>query len=337
MTSYDAFISYSHAKDKPIAAALQSVVQKLGKPWKVRKRRSLRVFRDDTSLSATPQLWPSIEQALGQSRFLILLASPEAAGVLWVEGGDLLARAQEQRHAPDCADRRRALLGRCNRRFRLARKQAAPPVLYRVPDRPKWVDLRGYRIGVTKRDAKFMELSADFAAAIHGLPKEDLLSQEMRQQRRALTLAWSAASLLFVLAGAAGWQWNAAVEQEKSQRQAQRDRPEKTLAMATHRQHARVPRLYDLRGRQGMPVDLVRKITRPCPGPATAALRIGRDHARIAAQRGRRVDRNEDHPYEPGGHQRRIRGGRFGSKDRRGSVGCLSGKCHCATRHLSHL
>ena len=29
---YDAFIAYSHAKDKPIASALQSVVQKLGKP-----------------------------------------------------------------------------------------------------------------------------------------------------------------------------------------------------------------------------------------------------------------------------------------------------------------
>ena len=36
------------------------------------------------SLSATPQLWPSIEQALGQSRFLILLASPEAAASPWV-------------------------------------------------------------------------------------------------------------------------------------------------------------------------------------------------------------------------------------------------------------
>jgi len=73
---YDAFICYSHAKDKPIASALQSVVQKLGKPWY--RRRALRVFRDDTSLSATPHLWPSIETALGQSRYLILLASPEA-------------------------------------------------------------------------------------------------------------------------------------------------------------------------------------------------------------------------------------------------------------------
>jgi hypothetical protein len=33
MALYDAFISYSHAKDKPAAAALQSIVQRLGKPW----------------------------------------------------------------------------------------------------------------------------------------------------------------------------------------------------------------------------------------------------------------------------------------------------------------
>src|SRR5215475_588325 len=82
MALYDAFISYSHAKDKPIAAALQSAVQRLGKPWY--RRRALRLFRDDTSLSATPHLWPSIEQALSQSRFLILIASPEAAASRWV-------------------------------------------------------------------------------------------------------------------------------------------------------------------------------------------------------------------------------------------------------------
>ena len=82
MALYDAFVSYSHAKDKPITAALQSVIQRLGKPWY--RRRALRLFRDDTSLSATPSLWPSIEEALANSRFMILLASPEAAGSLWV-------------------------------------------------------------------------------------------------------------------------------------------------------------------------------------------------------------------------------------------------------------
>src|SRR5437762_12109613 len=79
---YDAFISYSHAKDKPIASALQSAVQRLGKPWY--RRRALRVFRDDTSLSATPHMWPTIEQALSQSRYFILLASPQAAASKWV-------------------------------------------------------------------------------------------------------------------------------------------------------------------------------------------------------------------------------------------------------------
>jgi hypothetical protein len=82
MTLYDAFISYSHAQDMPIATALQSAIQKLGKPWY--RRRALRLFGDDTSLSATPHLWPTIEQALGQSRFFLLLASPEAAASKWV-------------------------------------------------------------------------------------------------------------------------------------------------------------------------------------------------------------------------------------------------------------
>jgi hypothetical protein len=53
MADYDAFISYSHAKDKPVAAALQAAVQRLGKPWY--RRRMLRIFCNDTSLSATPQ------------------------------------------------------------------------------------------------------------------------------------------------------------------------------------------------------------------------------------------------------------------------------------------
>ena len=80
MADYDAFISYSHAKDKPVAAALQAAVQRPGKPWY--RRRALRIFRDDTSLSATPHLWPSIEEALARSRYLILLVSPQSAARL---------------------------------------------------------------------------------------------------------------------------------------------------------------------------------------------------------------------------------------------------------------
>ena len=60
MALYDAFVSYSHVKDKPVAAALQSVIQRLGKPWY--RRRALRLFRDDTSLSATPGCGPRLSR-----------------------------------------------------------------------------------------------------------------------------------------------------------------------------------------------------------------------------------------------------------------------------------
>src|SRR3977135_3328587 len=158
MALYDAFISYSHAKDKPIAAAVQSVVQKLGKAWY--QRRALRVFRDDTSLSATPQLWPTIEQALGQSRFFVLLASPEAAASKWVN--------KEVAHWLDHNSIDTLLFGLTDAEFDWAERTGdlsareatpRPPVLVgRFLTEPKWVDLRAYRDGADKAGAKFTEL-----------------------------------------------------------------------------------------------------------------------------------------------------------------------------------
>src|SRR5262249_52961545 len=79
---YDAFISYSHAADGSLAPALQDGLQMLAKP--LYQRKALRIFRDQTNLAATPELWSTIEQALAASRFFILLASPEAARSPWV-------------------------------------------------------------------------------------------------------------------------------------------------------------------------------------------------------------------------------------------------------------
>src|SRR5262245_27830777 len=216
MATYDAFISYSHAKDKPVAAALQAAIQKLGKPWY--RRRALRLFRDDTSLSATPGLWPSIEQALAQSRFLILLASPEAALSPWV--GKEVAYWLERKSADTlliALTDGELVWDEGAGDFRPHERLPLPAALAgRFATEPKWVDLRAYRAGgANARDAKFIEAGADFAAAIHGVPKEDLLSQELRQQRRALTLAWSAAGFLLLLAGVAVWQWQAALAAQR--------------------------------------------------------------------------------------------------------------------------
>jgi tetratricopeptide (TPR) repeat protein len=281
MAIYDAFISYSHAKDKPIAAALQSVVQALGKPWY--KRRAVRIFRDDTSLSATPHLWPTIEAALNESRFLVLLASAEAARSMWVgkevaywlehKAIDTLLIAVtdgELAWPPGAAD------------FAWSDATPLPPVLKgRFPNEPKWVDLRAYRAGASKRDRKFTELGADFAAAVRGVAKEDLLSEEVRQQRRALTLAWSAVAVLLVLGGIAAWQWKAAFDAERVAEQQrdrataaertaveqkqiaeqQRDRAERTLNAATGTANSLVSDLaVKFREVRGIPLTVVKGI-----------------------------------------------------------------------------
>src|SRR5262245_5054518 len=267
MALYDAFISYSHAKDKPIASALQSAIQRLGKPWY--QRRVLRLFRDDTSLSATPGLWSSIEQALANSRFLILLASTEAAASPWVarEVAYWLEHNSADTLMIGVTD---GTLAWDNAREDFVWREAMPlPAVLkgRFPSEPKWVDLRAYRDSATTRDAKFTELAADFAAAIRGMPKEDLLSQEVREQRRRLAFAWSAAGLLFMFAGLAGWQWKCAVDAEQTaieQRQIaqnQRDHAEYNFAIAKQAADDVVGELaQNLRDVQGMRAETVRRI-----------------------------------------------------------------------------
>ena len=79
--TYDGFISYSHAADDLLAPRLQSALQRFAKPWW--KRRALRIFRDESSLSANPHLWESITSALDESEWFVLLLSPEAAESEW--------------------------------------------------------------------------------------------------------------------------------------------------------------------------------------------------------------------------------------------------------------
>ena len=62
--SYKAFISYSHAADGKLAPAVQVALQQFAKPWY--RLRAIRVFRDETNLSANPDLWGSIEKALSK-------------------------------------------------------------------------------------------------------------------------------------------------------------------------------------------------------------------------------------------------------------------------------
>ena len=54
--TYKAFISYSHAEDSALAAAVHTALHRFARPWY--RLRAMRVFRDKTSMSANPALWP---------------------------------------------------------------------------------------------------------------------------------------------------------------------------------------------------------------------------------------------------------------------------------------
>ncbi|MEE1093916.1 MAG: TIR domain-containing protein, partial [Bacteroidales bacterium] len=79
---YFAFISYSH-KDKDAAKKLQNFIQGYKIPAKLEDRPDLpkrigRVFRDEDEL-AGDELTPQIEEALRNSRYLIVVCSPNSA------------------------------------------------------------------------------------------------------------------------------------------------------------------------------------------------------------------------------------------------------------------
>jgi hypothetical protein len=86
---YRGFISYSHAADDRLAPALQSGLHRFAKPWY--RLRAMRIFRDKTGLAVTPELWGSIQKALADAEYFILLASPQAAQSNGSAGNRLVA------------------------------------------------------------------------------------------------------------------------------------------------------------------------------------------------------------------------------------------------------
>jgi len=79
---YDAFLSYAH-RDKDVTSAIQKGLHQIGR--RVGQLRALRVFRDTTNLEANPDLWAKITEALGGSRFMIVVLSPQSAASHWVD------------------------------------------------------------------------------------------------------------------------------------------------------------------------------------------------------------------------------------------------------------
>jgi WD40 repeat protein len=232
---FDAFISYSHAADGRLAPKLQAGLHRLARP--LFRPRALRVFRDETGLSATPALWPAIVAALDRSRYFILMASPAAAGSHWVglEIEHWLTGSPAAREGK-AADRFLIVLtdgdldwDDAAGGFHAERSTALPAALRHgvFADEPLWVDLRGASTqeDLSLHNPSFRGKVADLAATLHGKSKDELIGDDVRIARRTRRAAWTASLLLAALAVTSTLAARAAVvqrDQARSREQAAR-------------------------------------------------------------------------------------------------------------------
>ncbi len=232
---YDAFLSYSHSADDLLAPRLQGGLQTFAKPWW--RRRAIRVFRDDASLSANPHLWSSIAEALDQSEWFIPLLSPEAAQSEWVnrEVEHWLAYRSGDRILPVVTDGE-LIWDKTAGRFDPSPSSAVPPaMLDAFADEPRWVDLRWAReeTQLDLRNSRFRAAVADIASAVRGIPKDELESEEVRQQRRLVRTAWAGGIALTILTVASiGAAFYASDQRQEADTQRQTAEKQTELAIA---------------------------------------------------------------------------------------------------------
>jgi WD40 repeat protein len=198
---FDAFISYSHRADTDLAPSLRAALHRLAKPWY--RARAVRVFLDEAAMSAEPALWPGIVRALDASRTFVLLLSPESAASVWVgrEVSHWLERhgtasmllvltAGEIAWDSGTGD------------FDPEASTAIPPPLRGVFEHePRHVDMRWAegRADLTLRDPRFRDATAEIAAPIRGMSKDDLVGSDLREHQRVLRITRAVTGLLSVL------------------------------------------------------------------------------------------------------------------------------------------
>lgn len=200
--AYDAFISYSHAWDKDVAKAFQNALQGFDRPWY--RPRSLKLFRDETNLAASPHLWQEIEQGLTRSRWLVVMASPLSAASPWVR--------QEIRWWLTHRSVDTLLIGWTDGTllwdperagFDWSRTDALPEqeMERAFGAEPRWVDLRWLRgpEQASAADPRLIECIAEFVAPLTGRSKDELIGDHVRRHRQTRRLVRATLATLTVL------------------------------------------------------------------------------------------------------------------------------------------
>jgi WD40 repeat protein len=204
--TYDAFLSYSHAADARFAPFLQGAVQSFARPWY--KLRSVRIFRDQTGLNLTPELWPEIAGAIDASRFFILLASPEAAASEWVRQEIAhwltLARTPPLIVVTGGSIAWDAQTGD----FDWVKTTALPRTLADVyRHEPLYLNATAIKAeDLSQRHAKIRSASAQIYSRLAGRPLDDVIGADVRVHRRNQLSAGIALAVLAALGALYLWQ-----------------------------------------------------------------------------------------------------------------------------------
>gem|GEM_PF-3735998 len=187
---FDAFISYSHFLDNKLAPAIQSGLHKLGKPWY--RLRQLNVFRDETDLSAAPDLWSKIEEALSRSEYLIFMASTSSVASQWV--------TKEIEYWLENKDSKKIILVRTNGNigwdnnkndFDWAETNCLPKILSgKFLGEPLHVDLTEVRksTDLSLLNPSFKIRIAQISSTIQNISLKDLIDQDVTEHRKTIRI-----------------------------------------------------------------------------------------------------------------------------------------------------
>ncbi|MDB5722321.1 MAG: hypothetical protein JWP15_2939, partial [Alphaproteobacteria bacterium] len=189
---FRAFVSYCHA-DRTFASNLQRRLESYRLPRRLADRveplagqargRIGPVFRDRADLSASADLSAAVREAIAESSALVVVASPEAAGSIWVAREIELFRELHP-DAPILVAQARGAPG-----------EATPPALLRPGTEPLAADFRPEGDG---RRLAFLKIVAGLA----GLPLDTLVQRDAQRQIRRVTAATLGAGLVaLVMAG----------------------------------------------------------------------------------------------------------------------------------------
>lgn len=232
--AYDAFISYSHGADLDLAPAIRDGLQRLAKPW--HKRRALSIFLDQASLELSSELGGSLDERIEDTRWLVLFMSEQSAQSRWVgEEIALWAAKKSKQHIALVLTSGEVVWDDVAKDFDYERSTAVSEGMRGVytgqDSEPLFLDLRWTKAlteGEKPLDLnhlKFRDAIATLAAPIHGIPKDELEGEDVRQYklfRRLRRAAVSGLVMLTVLAVGAGiFAWK-----KRNEAIVQRDRSE---------------------------------------------------------------------------------------------------------------